>query len=70
MMKAIRATLIAGLLFLLQKLEKGSGFVMALLLAQRIILGKLAFAEVPDTLKVAVKEHLVDAGVPELATEE
>lgn len=41
--------------------------MMATLLATRIILGKLTFVEVPDTLKAAVKEQLVDAGVPELA---
>ncbi|WP_276693770.1 MULTISPECIES: CD1375 family protein [Exiguobacterium] len=41
--------------------------MMALLLAQRIILGKLTFAEVPSSLKPAVKEILVESGVPELA---
>lgn len=41
--------------------------MMAMLLAQRIILGKLTFAEVPESLKPQVKEILVDSGVPELA---
>ncbi|WP_268760720.1 hypothetical protein [Exiguobacterium sp. BMC-KP] len=41
--------------------------MMALLLAQRIILGKLTFAEVPSSLQPAVKEILVESGVPELA---
>lgn len=46
---------------------KGGELMMAMLLAQRIILGKLTFAEVPDSLKPQVKEILVDSGVPELA---
>ncbi len=46
---------------------KGGEAMMALLLAQRIILGKLTFAEVPSSLKPAVKEILVESGVPELA---
>ena len=46
---------------------KGGETMMAMLLAQRIILGKLTFAEVPESLKPKVKEILVDSGVPELA---
>ena len=41
--------------------------MMALLLAQRIILEKLTFAQVPSSLQPAVKEILVESGVPELA---
>lgn len=67
MVRAIRAVSKAVRLFLLRILWKGDEIMMAVLLATRIILGKLTFAEVPDTLKAAVKEQLADAGVPELA---
>ena len=67
MKRAIQALLITVGSFLLQIAEEGGVLVMAMLLAQRIILGKLAFAEVPASLKAAVKEILVDSGVPELA---
>lgn len=40
---------------------------MALLLAQRIILGKMEFNEVTESLKPQVYEHLKDAGVAFLA---
>ena len=41
--------------------------MMALLLAQRVILGKLEFKDVPDSLKPQVYEHLKDSGVEFLA---
>lgn len=41
--------------------------MMALLFAQRVILGKTEFQDVPNTLKPAVYEHLVDSGVEFLA---
>ena len=41
--------------------------MMALLFAQRVILGKTAFEDVPSTLKPQVYEHLVDSGVEFLA---
>ncbi len=41
--------------------------MMSLLFAQRVILGKTNFEDVPEKLKPAVYEHLVDSGVPELA---
>lgn len=55
--------------FLLNKLMKILGDVemMALLFAQRVILGKTEFKDVPESLKPAVYEHLVDSGVAELA---
>lgn len=43
--------------------------MVAMLLAQRIIIGKLKYAEVPLSLKPAVKEILVDSGL-EYLTEE
>lgn len=41
--------------------------MMALLLAQNIILGKLEFAVVPSTLKAQVYQILKDSGLEELA---
>lgn len=45
----------------------GDEEMMALLFAQRVILGKTNFEEVPSTLKPGVYEHLVDSGVEFLA---
>ncbi|WP_201261907.1 hypothetical protein MHH70_18330 [Metasolibacillus sp. FSL H7-0170] len=41
--------------------------MMALLLAQRVILMKLEFDAVPTSLKLQVYEHLEDSGVGFLA---
>lgn len=41
--------------------------MMALLLAQRVILGKMTFEEVPESLKPQVYGHLKDSGVEFLA---
>lgn len=43
--------------------------MMAMLFAQRVILGKTAYADVPDALKPGVKEILIESGLPELVTE-
>lgn len=55
--------------FLINKLINILGDVemMALLFAQRVILGKTKFEDVPNNLKIAVYEHLVDSGVEFLA---
>lgn len=45
----------------------GDEEMMALLLAQRVILEKMEFKDVPNSLKPAVYEHLVDSGVEFLA---
>lgn len=45
----------------------GDEEMMALLFAQRVILGKTNFEDVPSSLKPQVYEHLVDSGVPDLA---
>ena len=45
----------------------GDEDMMALLLTQQVILGKLEFDKVPSTLKPQVHEHLVDSGVEFLA---
>lgn len=61
--------MIRRILFRLLLGGKGGETMMAMLLAQRIILGKLTYTEVPSSLKPAVKEILVESGVPELAEE-
>ncbi|WP_290124298.1 hypothetical protein [Paenibacillus riograndensis] len=43
---------------------------MTMFFAQRVILGKTKFAEVPATLKDGVKEILVDNGLAYLAKAE
>lgn len=56
---------------LLYKLIFGKDdLMMALFFAQRVILGKTKFEEVPATLKPQVAEILVDSGLAELVTEE
>lgn len=43
--------------------------MMAMFFAQRVILGKTTFANVPAKLKEQVRELLVDSGLPELCEE-
>lgn len=50
-------------------LGKGGALVMAMFFAQRVILGKTAYADVPAVLKPQVKELLEDSGLGELVTE-
>ena len=64
---AIRAVLNQARLFLLQILLKGDVTMMAMFFAQRVILGKTAFADVPAVLKPQVAEILADSGLGELA---
>lgn len=45
----------------------GDEDMMALLLAQRVILEKMGFGAVPSSLKPGVYEHLKDSGVAFLA---
>lgn len=54
---------------MLKIMEKGGEMMMAMFFAQRVILGKTEFKDVPAKLKAKVKELLVDAGLPELAEE-
>lgn len=52
-------------------LQKGDCDMMALLFAQRVILGKTTFADVPAKLKAQVAEILVnESGLPELVSKE
>lgn len=44
--------------------------MMAMLFAQRVILGKTEFKDVPKMLKAQVAEILIDSGLPELVPEE
>ena len=69
MHKAIRAVSIRMQLFILQLILGGGEIMMAMFFAQRVILGKTSFAEVPTKLKDQVRELLVDAGLPELVQE-
>lgn len=43
--------------------------MMAMLWAQKIMLGKKTFADVPRLLKEQVREILIESGLEELATE-
>jgi len=44
-------------------------YMMAMLWAQQIMLGKKTFAQVPRLLKEQVREILIDSGMEELITE-
>ncbi|WP_256442548.1 hypothetical protein [Alkaliphilus sp. B6464] len=44
--------------------------MMAMFFAQRVILSKTAYKDVPGTLRALVKEILEDSGLGFLATEE
>ena len=49
---------------------KGVKEMMAMLWAQKIMLGKKTFADVPRLLKEQVREILIESGLGELAVEE
>lgn len=51
-------------------LTKGEFVMMAMFFAQRVILGKTAFDQVPKALKKGVAEVLIDSGLPELVPKE
>lgn len=46
---------------------RGGEDMMAMFFAQRVILGKTKYTEVPATLQAGVKEILVDSGLGYLA---
>lgn len=48
---------------------KGGADMMAMFFAQRVILGKTEFKDVPAKLKEQVREILIDSGLPELVAE-
>lgn len=57
-------------ILLLVKLSKGGDLMMAMFFAQRVILGKTTFDQVPKALKKGVAEVLIDSGLPELVPSE
>lgn len=62
--------MIRGLASLVIKFMKGELVMMAMFFAQRVILGKTAFDDVPKALKKQVAEVLIDSGLPELVPAE
>lgn len=63
--------MIRGIVSLVIKiLMKGEFVMMAMFFAQRVILGKTAFDQVPKALKKGVAEVLIDSGLPELVPKE
>lgn len=48
---------------------KGGEYMMAMLWAQQIMLGKKTFEQVPRLLRDKVREILIDSGMEELVTE-
>lgn len=56
--------------FLCKILGKEGAFMMAMLWAQQIMLGKKTFAEVPAKLKSKVRELLIDSGCEDLITKD
>ena len=44
--------------------------MMAMFFAQRVILGKTQFTDVPKALKAGTAEVLIDSGLPELVPTE
>lgn len=57
-------TLLTNLILFLNRKDD---FMMAMLWAQQIMLGKKEFKDVPRLLKETVKEILIDSGMGELA---
>lgn len=51
-------------------LSQGGKIMMAMFFAQRVILGKTEFDQVPKALKQGVAEILLDSGLPELVPTE
>lgn len=67
----IRATIAKTLVTLfIKSMKKGEKLMMAMFFAQRVILGKTQFDEVPVTLKRGVAEVLIESGLGELVPEE
>jgi len=67
-MREFIATLALNVYF---KFEKGSTEMMAMLFAQRVILGKTEFNAVPAKLKAQVADILInECGLPELVPAE
>jgi len=54
--------------WIMSRLE-GGDVMMAMFFAQRVILGKTKYNEVPSTLRPGVKEILIDSGLDYLTEE-
>jgi len=67
--KRIDAVSIQIQLFILKLILNGGELIMAMFFAQRIILGKNTFAEVPAKLKDQVREILIESGLEHLVIE-
>lgn len=59
-----------ALVYWIMSKMKGGDVMMAMFFAQRVILGKTKYSEVPSTLRPGVKEILVDSGLEFLTEEE
>ncbi|WP_019243636.1 hypothetical protein [Bacillus massilioanorexius] len=59
--------MISFLYWLLIKILGDDGVMMAMFFAQRVILDKTKFEDVPNSLKPQVYEHLKDSGLEYLA---
>ena len=67
-MREFCANLVLSIYFLL---SKGARDMMAMLFAQRVILGKTEFSSVPSKLKAQVADILInECGLPELVPAE
>ena len=58
------------LLLVWLEILKGGDKMLAMFFAQRVILGKTAFKDVPKPLKAKVREILEESGLGDLAVEE
>lgn len=61
--------IIFAILFI-HTLTKGEKLMMAMFFAQRVILGKTTFDEVPAALKTGVAEVLIESGLADMVPEE
>ncbi len=59
--------MIQNIIFKLLLKMNGDILMMSLLLSQRLIIGKMEFVQVPNSLKQQVYEHLLDSGAEFLA---
>lgn len=70
-MNRLHKALTAAKLFAIKIIFGKDGItMMAMFFAQRVILGKTTFEQVPKALKKGVAEVLIDSGLPELVPTE
>lgn len=68
MIRAILNALINNILIFLS--SKGDKIMMTIFFAQRVILGKTTFEDVPPTLQTGVATNLIDSGLDFLVPQE